>query len=260
MRPLATLAVGLALATAAAGRDLVAPNPAAKPLNQLRYSGNACGPAALLSAFDAGSQEWRDLARSLPGSDERLRLSYVIRAHGLRPSTTLANRHRWDRKNGVNLLDLTEIGNELRSSHWKLPKLKAEVLVAEGRETPARLLRRAHDRFTRSLKRGLPPIVSLTRLARPAGTRAAGAPWRTVYGHYVVVIALPARLERKSARFPIRYFDPWGGRVLRGSIGINPHQGYPSLLAELPSSDVGKKNVKPGETTMVTAPAVIGAF
>ena len=260
IRLAAALMLGLAAGSQVSARDLVAPNPDARPLNQLRISGNACGPAALLSAFDAGSEAWRDLARSLPGKEERTRMSYLIRAHGLRPSASLAGRHRWDRKTGVNILDLTDIANELRANRWRLPRLRSEVLVREGRESSAKLLRRTHDRLTASLKRGLPPIASLSRVARPAKARGPGVTWRTVYGHYVVIAALPAKLDRRATSFPIRYLDPWGGRVLQGTIAIDDSHGFPSLIARVPSSDVGKKGVKAGETSIVSLSAAIGAF
>ena len=82
LRMIAALIIGLlALSPAASGNekiDLVAPNPEFHPLNQLRVSGNACGPAALLSAFGFGSERWQELGKTVPGSNDRQRISAVI--------------------------------------------------------------------------------------------------------------------------------------------------------------------------------------
>ena len=48
--------------------DLVAANPEFKPLNQLRVSGNACGPAALLNAFRFGNTDWQRASNAITGA------------------------------------------------------------------------------------------------------------------------------------------------------------------------------------------------
>lgn len=238
--------------------DLVAANPQFEPLNQLRVSGNACGPAALLSAFGFGSARWQEPGKAVPGDDDRKRISYVIRGYGLRQSNHL-ERPRWNKTSGIGLLDLTDIGNEMRGTRW-LPSLRNEVLILKSRESHRELLERTHSRLAKSLKNGFPPIISLQRLALRANGIVEAKSWHVVHGHYVVVIALPKKLEKNALSLAIRYADPWGGRLLEGTITADARTGYPALLTDMPESKVGKRYLKNGETSIVTLSAILGSW
>ena len=255
-----TLTLGFSLAAARGSDeyDLVAANPGFQPLNQLRVSGNACGPAALLSSFGYGSDRWQALGRAVPGTDDRKRISHVIRGYGMRRSSHL-DRPRWTKSSGVSLIDLTDIANEMRGKHW-LPTLRNEILILKPRETHPKLLKRTHARIAKSFRNGFPPVISLQRLAmRPNGSGESES-WQVVHGHFLVVIGLPKKLEKNTAILPIRYADPWGGRVLEGTIRISPQTGYPALVADTPSTKVGKRFLKKDETSIVTLSAILGAF
>ncbi|MGC4015167.1 MAG: hypothetical protein QM755_11730 [Luteolibacter sp.] len=132
IRP-ASLLLCLVIASCTGGE---APAPMAinqPPFNQLEVSGNACGPAALLNSFRYGNSGWHSLVESMPGTNDRERLSYTIRAYGLRPSGQLQGRTRWSRA-GINVSDLTDLGNDLAATRL-LPKLHAEVLSPSTSES-----------------------------------------------------------------------------------------------------------------------------
>lgn len=238
--------------------DLTAPNPTFTPVNQLKVSGNACGPAALLNAFGFGSKKWQELGTSIPASTDRSRLTYVIRGYGLKQSQHL-DRLRWTKSRGVNLLDLTDMANEMRGSRW-LAKIQNEVFLKEHRETDSKLIQRIHSHLATSMKKGLPPIISLQRFASPAHGKTTTTDWRLVHGHFVVVTALPSKIDRKATSFSFRYADPWGGKVHEGSLRIDPNCSYPAALVSVPKSDVGKRSLKKGESSIVALAAAVGAF
>ena len=100
-----------------------APNGAARPANQLDISGNACGPAALLSSFRCGNAAWQKAAVALPGEDDRAQLRHWIRYHGLRPSETLKGRTRWTTA-GINVedLELAPVRTEAEGAAIELPR------------------------------------------------------------------------------------------------------------------------------------------
>jgi hypothetical protein len=240
------------------GPELGAPNPGFQPVNQLRVSGNACGPAALLSAFGFGSEKWQEPGKAVKGDGDRARITYVIRGYGMRKSAHL-ERPRWNKTSGVGLLDLTDIANEMRGSRW-LPTLRNEVLILGSRETQTKLLKRTHSRIAKSLKSGFPPIVSLQRLAMRGNGSGPTKSWHVVHGHFVVIIGLPAKLPRNATSIPIRYADPWGGRILEGTLRADPNAGYPAIIADTPETKVGKRYLKDGEASIVTLAAVIGVL
>ena len=268
-RSLAAAVVGLlfTLPLAAAPTLREAPNPGAAPVNQLAVSGNACGPAALLTALRSGATTWQRAAAAVAGETDRARLLTIIRTWGLRPSAALAGSKRWTR-HGVNLEDLRDIANEMTRSQL-LPLLKSEVLLLQSGETPAQLLARAHARLSTSLRRGLPPIISIRRIVKRPGKDKSPA-WEVLQGHFVTIVGLPTKLERGATAIPVTYLDPWGGQRGTGSLTLSARAFLtgqpgepahaPCLEAAFPQAEVGKKLAKPGETTLLTLAAVIGQW
>ena len=241
-----------------------APNSQATPANQLVVAGNACGPTALLNAFRFGSPAWQRASDAIAGETDKQRIYTVIRESGMRPSSSIKGRPRWSRK-GVNLVDLCDIGNELTRGRF-LPLMDHEVLFSKPGENRVKLLGRVHQRFETSLDKGLPPIISLRRYVRRGGN---GTPpeWLMLDAHFVTIISVARRLESGATSFPVSYIDPWGGRICQGSISI-PTRGVladaaadsPCLEAVFPEASVGKKLLRPGETSTLTVVAVLGRW
>lgn len=261
MKHLPALVVPLILSLQIIGAeelDLVASNLDFPPANQLRISGNACGPAALLTAFGSGTDRWQELVRIIPAKEERMRLSYIIRGYGSRPSKHL-DRKRWNRGGGIGLADLTDIANEMQGGRW-LPKIRHEILLQKKSAPRQKLLKQAHAHLEDSFRKGLPPIISLQRLARRKSPGAAVPTWQVVHGHFVTVVAMPKKLDRRATSFRIRYADPWGGRIVVGTIRADDRSDYPALVADVPASEVGKDRLKPGEQSLVVLSAALGAL
>jgi hypothetical protein len=249
-----------------------APDPAAPAVDQLAVSGNACGPAALLSAFRSGTPAWQRAA-DLPGASDREQLTLLIRRHGLVKSDHFADRIRWHPRRGVNVADLTDMANDLAAPRL-LPRIDTEILFLEGRESPRDLLRRAHARIDASLRKGLPPIASLRRYARRHAPRG-DALWLAIEGHFIVVTSVPGKLDREADSFDFDYIDPWGGRRRQGTLAVpdtafqaaapgrekpGPLAPSPCLLARCPQTHVGLAKIRPGEHSVVAFDALIGRF
>lgn len=250
----------LALAgTCAAAETRTAPNAGAPPVNQLSISGNACGPAALLSAYRLGNGSWQAAETALEGTGDKGRLSYWIRRHGLRPSATLKGRMRWN-QGGINAEDLLAAANEAGKPLY-LPALKLDDLFRRRGEKPQALVKRTHARFADSLEKGFPPVLSLRRFVLRGGA------WVPVQGHFVTVTAVPEKLPRGAEGFAISYVDPWGGKRCEGYLKVPGRPllaadaaASPCLLAEVPAANIGKKEVRRGETTAVVPAAAIGRW
>ncbi len=236
-----------------------APNLTAAPANQLVVSGNACGPTALLNAFRHGNKDWQRVSTAISGENDKQQIYTIIREVAMRPSANFKGRPRWSRK-GVNLADLCDIGNELTRGQL-LPLIQQEIFFRQSGETPEKLLKRAHQRFEKSLSKGLPPIISLRRYALRNGH------WIVLDAHFVTLSALPKKLEKGATSFPITYIDPWGGKIQQGAIAI-PDQPIlaevaeesPCLEAQFPQASVGKKFIKSGEKNALTIAAALGRW
>lgn len=240
-----------------------APNPSAVPANQLSVAGNACGPAALLNAFRFGNRDWQRASDAITGPNDREKILKIIREIGMRPSKHVPGHPRWSRR-GVSVLDLRDMANEMCAGKY-LPLVTDEVFFLTQKETPEKLLRRVHQRLSKSLTKGLPPVISLRRyvLRGPKGKPQ----WTVLDAHFVTLTSIPAKLGKNDRSFPVTYIDPWGGKQYQGAIAIpeNPlladASGTTSCLeANFPQSSVGKKLVRSGEKSVLAVSAAIGRW
>lgn len=240
---------------------LKAPGVNATPVNQRLAYGNACGPASLLNAFQYGSERWRKVFDALPGKDHRYRIRYVVAAWGKEPSSHIKGRMRWNPKQGINLLDLTDMANAMRKPHY-LPTIKQEVLTKKTRGSYADLLKRSHKLMAKSLKKGFPPIISIRRYAYRYSPEVGQKSWWPIRAHFVVVTEIPKRVSAPYGFYRIKYIDPYGGLMQKGQIEVytGAFRNSPFVIANMPDVLVGKKLVKKGEPTIITMSAVIGAW
>ena len=247
------------LACCHAGEMREAPRADATPANQLAISGNACGPAALLSSFRCGNDAWQRAASSLPGTTDREQLGQWIRRHGLLPSETLKGRKRWTNA-GINVEDLVAATNEMTRPLY-LPAVSQDDLFLRRGEKPDALLRRTHQRLEKSLSKGIPPVLSLRRFVLRDGK------WTALQGHFVTITAVARKVRRGEHGFGFVYLDPWGGkrgqgefRLPSGPVLTATGQTSPCLEALVPSANIAKKDVRRGEATVVIPAAVIGRW
>jgi hypothetical protein len=259
LRTILELLAAVSLLSTALADERWAPHAVAGPVNQLDISGNACGPAALLTSFRCGAESWRAVSERIPGASDKSKLLYIIRAHGLRPSTSLKDRKRWTQA-GVNVEDLTVIAGEL-AALTQAPAPRMESLMRNSRETPEKLVSRMHARLRNSLKQGFPPILSLRRYVFRDGK------WQAVQGHFVTIVQVPEKIPRRSTNFDFTYFDPWEGQKETGSFTIpekpvlTDATGAASCLVALaPKANVGKSKVRRGEATAVVPTVILGRW
>ncbi len=240
---------------------LTAPNKNAEPINQRRAYGNACGPASLLNAFQYGDKKWQKAYTSVQGKDSRSRIRHVIATWGNKPSKHIKGVKRWNVKQGINLLDLTDMANEMRSAHF-LPKIKNEILTLQSGESRTQLLQRSHSRMAKSLKKGLPPIISIRRYAYRYSDDVGQKSWWPIRAHFVVVIEIPKKLPKDSQSFKIRYVDPYGGYTRTGTISAATGDFIhsPFLIANFPHTSVGGYLLKNQEKSELSFCAIIGRW
>ncbi|NWK57086.1 hypothetical protein HW115_15800 [Verrucomicrobiaceae bacterium N1E253] len=240
---------------------LKAPNAKASPINQRRAYGNACGPASLLNAFQYGNEKWQKIFHAVPGDNSKSKIRYVVAAWGNKPSKHIKGTNRWNAKQGINLLDLTDMANEMRASHF-VPKIKYKVLDQNPMESKTRFIKRCHSTIAKSMTRGLPPIVSIRRYAYRYNKEVGQKSWWPIRAHFVVITEIPKSLPQGATSFRIRYVDPYGGFVREGRIHTETgsFSRCPYLGATLPKTEVGKSFVKAGEETLLTLSAIIGTW
>jgi len=216
----------------AAPKWLTAPNPTAVPVNQLRTDGNACGPACLLDAFRAGSSKWQSSIAKIEGENDTAKVKKIIYGYGKRGSRLDPKKARWNARYGVNGTDLADMANELRSQKW-MGTVKQEIFFKTSRETDLALLKRVHRRLSSSLKKGLPPIMRIRRVAFRSPQGSSTKSWLAVKRHYLVLTGLPAKLPANATSFAVTYHDPWGGKSYQGTVQIsNMHTtGLATLVA-----------------------------
>lgn len=235
--------------------DLTAANDDFTFVDQKNGVGNSCGPASLLNAFGSGTDKWQQAYLKIPGSSDRARIASVIKSWGLAPSTTLANRARWQHRGGVNFEDLAVMAEEMRKIQWTLPKVKSELFFATPGKESVNQLGQAHKRLSKSFQKGMPPILSVRRFVLRKGH------WQGVQGHFVVLTAMPSQLDRGSTSFPVHFVDPLGAKTFSGTITIaNSETSLPCLVLNCPASTIGKSAIQGGEQHALGLAGAIGAW
>ncbi|MDG2399993.1 MAG: hypothetical protein P8M04_05430 [Akkermansiaceae bacterium] len=240
---------------------LFAPAVDAPPANQLLVDGNACGPACLLDAFRAGSEKWRASISKIEGNSDSEKIRTIISDYARRPSSLDPKKARWNGHYGIASPDLVAMANELRSEQW-MGAVKQEIFFKNSREKETALLARVHDKLSRSLKKGLPPILRIRRVAWRAPKGSTTKNWLTVKAHFVVLTGLPTKNPKESTSFKVTYHEPWGGKNLSGTIHVPDAKsaGITTLIASFPGSDIGKKLVRHSEPTCLSLSSAIGLF
>jgi len=240
---------------------LSAPVPASPPVNQLRTDGNACGPACLLDAFRSGSKKWRKSVAKIEGKTDTDKVKKIIFTHGVRGSRLDPKKRRWNGRYGIGSTDLADIANEMRTERW-MGTVKQEIFFKTSRESHSALLKRVHKRLASSLKKGLPPILRVRRVAWRAPKGSKTKSWLAVKRHYLVLTGLPTRLPKNATSFTVTYHDPWGGKKYQGTVRIPDARsaGMATLIADFPHTKIGKSLVRNGEASCLSLSSSIGLF
>ncbi len=245
------------LTSCAPAGPIVAPNAKASSISQIPINKNGCGPVALMNSYEFGSPRWNKAGKTIAGSSNKKKFTNLINKYGRRLSKHSTAKIRWNKNNGINSLDLTDLANEYQNDKkLNLPELKLRTLFIQNNESHSQLLKRAHRELSASLRKGFPPIISIKRFARSPYGRANF--WRQHYGHFVVVHEIPSSLPLGATSFTIKYIDPWGGRIKTGTIKI-PEKGFfaidptsdkpilsksPTLAIDFPYTSLGKHTLK----------------
>lgn len=235
--------------------NLRVPNAAFDFVDQGNGIGNSCGPACLLNAFGAGEKPYQECFAKLPGASDRARIASVIKSWGQEPSQSIPGRPRWELHGGVNFQDLVLMAAGMSELNWSARKPRGELFfAAPGRDSQG-MLATAHKHFAKSLKKGLPPILSVRRFVHRGGQ------WQSVHGHFVVLTAMPEKLPRGSAAFPIQFCDPQGAKQLGGTVTISQNkEGLPCLTLLSLTSKIGSSQVRGGEPSALGLAGAIGVW
>jgi len=242
---------------------VVAPTAQAKAVDQIAIDKNGCGPTSLMNAYRFGSPAWHigyEKLAGKPDATDKQKFKDLVNRFGIHIS-----RHngmvRWDKRNGISTLDLCDMANDFqRSRGTNLPKLKVNTHFNPVGEASTALLQDVHKKLRNSMLKGFPPIMTIKRYAhRSLGDYMI---WKQIHGHFVVLHEIPGKLAPDAKSFQIKYVDPWGGRILSGTVKI-PEQSFyaidstlsknlkfrksPTLVVEFPSSRLGRHLLRKGE-------------
>ena len=236
-------------------------HPDQPAVNQLATDGNACGPACLLDAFRSGGEKWQKSIAKVQGDNDHEILKKIIRLYGKKGSRLDPKKARWNGRYGVNAVDLADMANELRSEAW-MSKVTQEIFFKSPRENSPDLLKRVHKKLARSLKKGLPPIIRVRRVAFRSSPGSIQKNWLNLKSHFLVITGLPTKIPKNAKSFTVTYHDPWGGKKLQGRVQIPSENeaSLPTLIANFPQSGIGKNLLEAGEHSLLSLSSALGAF
>lgn len=245
---------------------IVTPTPNAKVINQIPIQKNGCGPASLINAYRSASPKWSKATEKIVGNTDKEQFDFMVKYYGKIFSRHAHASQRWDARQGINGLDLTDLANDFQSRRkLSLPKLKHTTHFINAQSGYELLLEDTHKHLKKSLKAGFPAILSLKRFAQ------RGSRWRQVHGHFVTLYQIPSSIPYGAKSFEIKYIDPWGGSIKTGSIKIPEKTFYavdnsakkltfrksPTLVVDFPESNLGKHLLKSNERSATILAASI---
>jgi len=237
---------------------------------------NGCGPAAVLTLLRLSRPEHREVAASLLGGNDGVRMRFFTdRFLKGKPSLDHPGETRWG-VHGVGDRDLAAGLNGLLAEQGH-PSLSLSWLDRLENESAADHLRRVESLIADSLENGVTPILGLrSYVVRHRERRDYEPHWEVGVFHYVVVTELPGSPLEET--FAASLLDPWGGRptqilvhrepngqnhsALRGTeANGNWLSGRPFLQVlapDLPS--IAPRDLKESDRIIVTAASLIGDF
>ena len=212
--------VGLTL-SAPIGSDLIA-QQLGVPVDSLlivdqnadrEYKARACGPTAILNSLRFATGAEREIFPTLVGSDDATRLRFLIdRWFAGRASTVADGVKRLD-SHGCFVEDLAAGFNDLLSENNQPAATSGFLDRRADEKSDRQFLRRVHGNLADSLRRGLPPVISLRSfVARKHYGESDTSRWGIARHHFVVVTSVPEKLAENDLGFRFEYIDPYGGK------------------------------------------------
>lgn len=240
---------------------LIAPNLTSKPINQLGLNKNSCGLASLLEAFQCGSKKWQFSIAQIKGQSQKQRMLSIVLAHGQKPSAQFPKQQRWQPSSGISGIDLANMANEMRKKSW-MGIVRQQIFFKDAEKSDLSHLQKTHKSLGHSLKKGLPPIITIRRMAFRPPRSSNQKNWLTDKRHYLVLTGLPEKLPKNSTSFQITYRDPWGGHSYRGTVRVPTatETSISTSMLDLPQSEIGKELLKRGEVNTLSLSSAIGVF
>ncbi len=252
----ALIALPFLITSSLSGEWLLPHNSDFEFVNQRKAVRNSCGPASLLNAFGSGSEAYHQAYLQIPGTTDNARVASVIKSFGFSPSSNLASRKRWTEDSGVNFPDLALMAQEMAQLAPSTSRIRSELHFFSTTRQQAKALSTVHKQLSKSMKRGLPPILSIRRFTWQNQT------WQSVYGHFVVLVAIPEKFPRKATSFPVAFLDSEGSKVYQAEITLaSPtDSALPCLQLSCPSNKIGQAFVPSGNVHTLGLTGVIGTW
>ncbi|MEO0415874.1 MAG: hypothetical protein AAF226_13085, partial [Verrucomicrobiota bacterium] len=149
-----------------------------------------------------------------------------------KPSVINRNQRRWTAK-GVLPEDITAAYRDVLDG---TPiDIQGAYLYKQPPEELRPHLEEVHEKFERSIRLGVPPILSLRSYVARQSPGDSAPRWQALSHHFVVVTAVPKRLSKTAGGFEASIIDPNGARLT--SIFLHPEPNRMPFLAARSSRD-----------------------
>ncbi len=176
-------------------------------------SPNGCGPTALANCLKFGPPPFLETWDGLVGGDDSTRLRFLIdRWFAGRQSGVYPGKKRLS-FDGTLEEDLAAAAAEIATDH-RLDRMRGDFLDRRAGEKSPAFLARVHGAISDSIRRGVPPLLSLkTFVARRIERMDHQVAWEAAAHHWVVVTGVRRELRPADLGFSIDLIDPDGGHL-----------------------------------------------
>lgn len=183
---------------------------------------NGCGPASILNLLTFGRLELQAVRAKMLGGDDATRMRFLVdRLFQNRKSVVYPRRQRWG-VHGVASADLATGINELLEESGVKP-LRASYLDRKPGEGNDIFQERIFSWMERSIKNGIPPILSLRSYVVRYRDGKKDPAWETTHQHFVTLTGITAEGGKRVGGFPAAIIDSNGPKLTEIHLYVEPN-------------------------------------
>lgn len=220
---LSLLCVG-AFAVVLQGKDRVAKRDI---VSQKAIGEFACGPCAFVNCLSWGSPSLRASVKKIKGATLEDKVKKLIELYGSKPSEGYAKkRPRYEETSGLTWVDMVYFGNDFLRAKGFSWRLKGQYLDRGEKETLSVHLRRVHQRYQKSIKKGVPVVTSIRSFGPYYDEEKKAHFWKGLAGHWVTVVKVQETIADNEKSFWFQYVDPFTGKLEHGTIYFDEARNF----------------------------------
>jgi hypothetical protein len=198
-----------------------------KGVCQSAYGEYACAPASIVNSLLFGDPLSKRVFLKVHGDGKDNKLRYIASRWVSRESTANSGKKLFV-ETGLDPFEIPKMYNMVLDefSDGDDRKVRGCLPTKEKAEGQKENLDRVHNCLRRSLKSGIPPLLSITSLGPEFDATGKFWHWKPLCGHTVTVVEVSADSDQRRFGFLFEFIAPEDGERREGYIFSDTHRSF----------------------------------